>query len=149
MTANELAKLCVNEWVSSDHVLWLMNTLNKSQGDTYCIYLNKDMHKAPTTIPPFLAEDTKPSKLCFVVAQKSFANVGKGQRGKTFLGSFGHLASHWSMYHIDTIAKKVFYGDSLGWPVPENLFAKPDIKIQNIPILISASFLFYKGSVSR
>ncbi len=125
MSANELAMLCADRWVSSDHICWLVNTLNNSQNDTYFSYLNNALHRNPNTLQPFLPEGTKPSKLCFAI------NVAKG-RGKTFISTFGQLGNHWTLCHVDTIEKKIVYGDSLGWQVPENLFCKLDEYIKAI-----------------
>ena len=35
-----LAKLCLNEHISCDHMMWAVETLNKMQADSYVIYVN-------------------------------------------------------------------------------------------------------------
>ncbi len=110
MSANELAMICGNRWVSSDHICWLMKTLNMPQSDTYFVYLNNDVCKNPKT-KPF----EKLSKICMAM------NVGKDIRGNTFLGTYNRPGNHWTLCHVDTIEKKILYGDSLGWKVPDSL----------------------------
>ena len=35
MPVDELSKLCCTRWLSSDHICWMTETLNKAQGETY------------------------------------------------------------------------------------------------------------------
>ena len=48
-------------------------------------------------------------------------NVGSSSNGKTFLGSDARSGCHFSLAVFDSASDVMTYGDSLGWPVPENL----------------------------
>ena len=80
MSANELAMVCADRWISSDHICWLMKTLNQDQDETFFVYLN-GISKDPATLQRFTKCSSKPSKLCFAI------NVCKNQTGQTFIGS--------------------------------------------------------------
>ena len=76
MTAMELAMVCVNRWISSDHVTWAMRALTESQTDTYCIFLNGALNTNPKTFRRFRNGNADlPSKLMFAL------NVGRDERG--------------------------------------------------------------------
>ena len=49
-------------------------------------------------------------KSCFALT------VGQDQYG-TFLGSDEQIGYDWTLCHVDTVARKIVYGDSLGWPL--------------------------------
>ena len=84
MSPNELAALCVNRWVSSDHMCWLVRALNKK---------NPKMSYAKNI----------PSNFSFAI------NVGKDQRGNTYFGTFGRPGNHWSMCYLNISEKKAIY----------------------------------------
>ena len=120
MTAMELAMVCVNRWISSDHVTWAMKALTESQTDTYCIFLNGALNTNPKTFRRFRNGNADlPSKLMFAL------NVGRDERG-TFLGSDAQRGCHWTLCHVDIAAKKLVYGDSLAWPFPSGLLSRVD-----------------------
>ena len=118
MSPNELAMLCVDRWVSCDHICWLMANLNKAQDKTFFAYLN-GISKSPQHLRRF-KQPIKPSNFCFCI------NVGKDQAGRTFVANDTNPGNHWSLCHIDTTTKKIVYGDSLGWAMPDNLLSKVD-----------------------
>ena len=118
MTAMELAMVCVNRWISSDHITWIMKALTEAQKDTYCIFLNGSLNTDSKTFRRFKNGNTDlPSKLLFAL------NVGRNERG-TFLGSDAHRGCHWALCHVDIVAKKIVYGDSLAWPFPNGLLCR-------------------------
>lgn len=122
MSANELAMVCANRWISSDHICWMMKTLTDSQVDTYCIFLNGVLGKDPTTLRRFRSGNTDmplPSKFVFVI------NVGRNETG-IFFGTDHQQGCHWTLCHVDIAAKKIVYGDSLAWPAPNGLLSKVD-----------------------
>ena len=122
MSANELAMVCVNRWISSDHICWLMKTLTDSQMHTYCIFLNGVLNSDPTKLRRFRSGNTDmplPSKLVFTI------NVGRNESG-TFFGTDNQPGCHWTLCHVDIAAKKLVYGDSLAWPAPNDLLSKVD-----------------------
>ena len=125
MSANELAMVCVDRWISSDHICWLMKILNQDQDETFFVYLN-GISKDPATLQRFTKCSSKPSKLCFAI------NVCKNQTGQTFIGSDFQPGNHWSLCHVDTTEKRIVYADSLGWAIPANLLNKLDRYIKAI-----------------
>ena len=116
MAATELARLCVNRWLSDEHICWLMKKLTDSQNHTYCIYLNGSLNSDPKTFRRFSrSEQQMPSAFLFAI------NVRCGQSGKTFFGTDAFPGCHWSLCHVDMPRKRIMYGDSLAWPAPEGL----------------------------
>ena len=97
MSPNELAMLCMYRWVSSDHIRWLIRTLNNLQNNTSFVYLNNELHKNPKT------HKNTPSNFSFAI------NVGKDQRGNTYFGTYDHPGNHWSMCHVNVSERKIVY----------------------------------------
>ena len=64
MPATELATICVNRWLSDDHICWLMKTLTDSQTDTYCIYLNGSLKRDSKTFRRFSRPGQQMPCLC-------------------------------------------------------------------------------------
>ena len=109
MTAVELAMVCVNHWVSPDHITWVMNVLTESQKDRYCSFLNASLNTDPTSFRRFKNTNLNkylPSKVFFVL------NVGWSEN-VTFLGSDECRGCHWALCHVDIEGKKIIYGDPL------------------------------------
>ena len=120
MTAMELAMVCVNRWVSSDHITWVMKVLTESQKDTYCSFLNASLNMDPTSFRRFKnanSNEDLPSKFLFAL------NVCRSENG-TFLGSDECRGCHWALCHVDIEGKKIIYGDSLAWPFPDGLLCR-------------------------
>lgn len=120
MSPNELAMLCLYRWVSSDHICWLMRTLNNLQNNTSFVYLNNELHKNHKT------HKNTPSNFSFAI------NVGKNQRGNTYFGTYGHPGNHWSMCHVNVSERKIIYCDSLGWPAPSDILSRLDKYIKTV-----------------
>ena len=119
MSPNELSRLCLNRWISDDHICWMTNILNRSQTDTYCVYLNGMINKNPKTLRRF-SKTIQPKPL----KQILFAlNVGASE-GKTFLATDTRRGCHWTLCLVDLTTKKIVYGDSLAWPIPDGLVNK-------------------------
>ena len=119
MSPSELSRLCVDRWMSDDRMLWMTKILNNLQTDTYCVYLNGMINKDPRKLRRF-SKTILPrplNQLLFVL------NVG-ASHGKTFLGTDEHIGCHWTLCVVDLNVKRIIYGDSLGWPIPEGLVDK-------------------------
>ena len=115
MTPKELSYLCCDRWLSSDHMNWMASKLNEAQKDTLCVYIN---HVG--SIPRFLRKRIKlqlekPTKLMFLL------NVGKDENQNVFVGSDLRRGNQWTICHVDSIAKIITYGDSMGWELPDSL----------------------------
>ena len=58
MNAKELAFLCCDRYVSCDHVLWIVNRLNRQQDSVYCVYLNYAMRNPARLVGRRLSNGT-------------------------------------------------------------------------------------------
>ena len=50
----------------------------------------------------------RPSKIFMAI------NIGKNNKGNTYIGAYDQPRNHWTLCNIDTIHKKILYGDKLG-----------------------------------
>ena len=126
ITPTELSMICGNRWLSDDHMTWLMKELNHSGSDTYCVYLNGVLKTDPMKFRKFRCRDNLPSKVVFSI------NVGLSPTGDTYFGTDRTPGCHWTMCHIDTIQKKITYGDSMAWNYPKSLIEKTNMYIKAI-----------------
>ena len=109
MSLSELCRLCVDRWMSNDHMSWITKILNGMQTDTYCVYLNGMINKYPRK-PHRFSKTIQPRPL----KQLLFAlNVGTSH-GNTFLGTDKQKGCHWTFCVVDLTVKRIIYGDSLG-----------------------------------
>lgn len=87
---NGVAIGCVNRWISSDHITWMMKTLTEYQNDTYCIFLKGALNTDPKTYRRFRHGNANfLSKFIFAL------NVGWNERG-TFLGGDDKRVCDWT-----------------------------------------------------
>ena len=116
MSPDEIAKLCCDRWISTDQVQWICDKLNALQSTVFCIPIN---HVQDITLLVQHSQSSqdkpKPTSLFF------FINVGKDTTGKVFIANHSKPGNHWTMCHVDAEAKRITYGDSLGWRVPFKL----------------------------
>ena len=95
--------------------MFILNSLNTQQQDVWCIYINY-VRDVKAYVSRYLSNrQGKPNKFCFVV------NVGKTPDGKVFIGSDAKQGCHWVLATYDTRNNELFYGDSLGWDIPDGL----------------------------
>lgn len=122
MNPKELAFLCCDRYISCDHVLWIVNRLNRQQDSVYCIYLNYAMSNPERLIARRLSGNrARPSAIVCIV------NVGREANGKVFLGRDGKQGNHWATIYVDPSNKCITYCDSLGWPPPENMYQRVNV----------------------
>ncbi|XP_038070595.1 uncharacterized protein LOC119739654 isoform X2 [Patiria miniata] len=117
MEVGQLARVCCDRWLSASHVTWFIKQLNEMQSETLCIY-NNDVSNIDNLISgQSLVPDgrPKPTSLLFICC------VGKSNFSQVFIGSETQPGFHYSLCHLDTITKRITYGDSLGWKVPDIL----------------------------
>lgn len=126
---DQLAKLCCTRWLSSDHMYWMAVKINDAQKETFCVYLNH-IGDIKRITQKRIKQCGNPKNIIFLI------NVGL-KDGKTFLGSDALPGSHWTTCHVDNTTKVLTYGDSLGWPMPEQL-------TQNIGVFVEA---FWDNSI--
>ena len=143
MPVGELSKLCCTRWLSSDHICWMTETLNKAQGETYSIYMNYVGNVERFVSRRIVPLQPKPSKYFFIL------NVG-GDDGAVYLGSDSKPGNHWTVCYVDTDRKIIMYGDSIAWQRPEILLDKiaqfvHEIKNESI---VSYSFVYAHDPLS-
>lgn len=109
----ELSKVCCNRWLSSDHILWIVKTLNSMQSSTICAYLN-----FVSNIKGGKKPSTRPSSIVFIL------HVGKSSDGSVLLGNDRNQGNHWSICYVDCKKRVVIYADSLAYNVPASLKQK-------------------------
>ena len=117
-TPSILAQLCCTWEVNDEHVRNILSMLNKEQTSVRCIHINFVTNVQRFVQRRILTGENVPQKLCFI------ANVGMHANGKTFCGSNGQQGNHWVTAMYDHSERKLIYGDSLGWPIPDSLQQK-------------------------
>ena len=137
MPVDELSKLCCTRWLSSDHICWMNEMLNKAQGETYCVFMNYVGNVKRFVTQRIVPLQPKPSKYLFIL------NVGS-DRGSVYLGSDLKPGNHWTVCYVDTNRRVIMYGDSIAWERPQILLEKiaeyvHEIKDENIA---SYSFVY-------
>ena len=118
MSPRKLSIICVNSWISGDHISWLFRVLNKSQSMVYCLYINHFLQIDSSALHHFSNQSLKTQKLLFAV------NIGHSVNGCTYLGTDDLPGTHWTICLVDIYEKAISYGDSLTWLVPDVLFLK-------------------------
>ena len=98
--------------------------LNKEQSGVKCIYLKH--HNRVNHRDHRKSNNPLPKSLCFVV------NVGLGNNNTTYCGNDGRQGNHWTVAVYDDASKKVTYGDSLGWDIPEDLISRIKVHVDRI-----------------
>ena len=94
MSANEMANLCSDRWISSDHVHWLLDDLNISQ-KKLCVHINHALDEEAFVARSLPDGRSKPTSLFFAL------NVGKDSSGNVFIASGSRSGCHWTMCHVD------------------------------------------------
>ena len=96
-------------------MLWAVGKLNETQSDVLYVYINFVRNICRYCQRHMSEHRMLPKKILFLM------NVGFSSNGKTFLGSDARSRCHFSLAVFDPANYVMTYGDSLGWPVPENL----------------------------
>lgn len=125
-TPNILAQLCCTREINDEHVRNILSLLNKEQTSVRCIHINFVTNVQRFVQRRILTSENVPQRLCFV------ANVGMQTNGKTFCGSNGQPGNHWATAMYDHAERKLVYGDSLGWPIPDSLRQKVQLFVNEI-----------------
>ena len=115
MVPEELARVWGRRYLSDEHMLWAVDKLNETQSDVLCIYINFVRNICRYCQKHMSEHRMLPKKILVLM------NVGFSSNGKTFLGSDARSGCHFSLAVFDPANYVMTYGDSLGWPVPENL----------------------------
>lgn len=116
LSGDELAGICCKRCLSPGIIQWLLNLLNTSQNEVLCVYHapNEDNKKY---VQDCLDKRTQVPTSLFVVC-----SVGCSKDG-VFMSCEKQLGCHFSFSHItrSQSTNEILYGDSLGWPAPNNL----------------------------
>ena len=67
MPVDELSKLCCTRWLSSHHICWMTEMLNKAQGETYCVFMNYVGNVKRFVTQRIAPLQAKPSKYLFIL----------------------------------------------------------------------------------
>ena len=107
----ELARLCCHRYISGDHIHWILKKLNQQNRSTLCVYLNEIKY-----VNRFVEKNKshETDALFFII------NVGRSH-GKTFMGCNTNPGCHWTICSYESNSELCYYGDSLGWEIPEEL----------------------------
>lgn len=117
MCPDELAKLCCDRWLSSDHMYWFAKKINSLQQPTVCVYLNHVSNVKRLTEKLLSSRQDTPTLVIFLI------NVGS-DGDHVFIGDDSNPGFHWTLCLLDRDKKTIFYGDSLGWKMPWELLDK-------------------------
>ena len=117
MYPGELAKLCCQRWLSSDHMHWFTEKINSSQKSSVCVYINHVSNVERTIERLMSSRSDKPTRVIFLV------NVGRDE-DDTYIGNDINPGVHWTICILHRDTKAVVYGDSLGWKMPYDLLDK-------------------------
>ena len=116
MTPGELSRVCSARYLSDLHLSWVAEKLNSQQTETYVIFINFMTNVERFCERRILSRTNLPKNLVFII------NVGmRTDSNTTYMGSDRVKGSHWTIALYDSVANTVLYGDSLGWPPPDNL----------------------------
>ena len=117
MYPDELAKLCCDRWLSSDHMYWFANKVNSLQQPAVCVYLNHVSNVKRLAEKLLSSRQDTPTLVIFLI------NVGS-DGDEVFIGDDNNPGFHWTLCLLDRDKKSIFYGDSLGWKMPCALIDK-------------------------
>ena len=131
LTVDNLKRSIGSRWINDAIVSHMADLINLSCKDTYPVYLNFEPDL------PHLAEKIK-GKFNDRLPRKVVIALNVGMEGnKTFLGDCydqrgNTKGSHFSFAVYFTETNVLYYGDSLGWPVPERFIHIMHNLIDNI-----------------
>ena len=117
MFPNELVRLCGEKYLSSDHMFYFSKLFDTVDSSSVRFYRNlTQAHNIPQQVQRATAKrECKPSRLFFLL------NIGKDSLGNVFIGNDRNHGYHFSMMWFDVDTNTLWYGDSLGWDIPNNL----------------------------
>ena len=106
----ELARLCCKRYLGGDHIQWVLKELSTHKG-TLCVFLNEVQN-----IERFVRKNSsdETNSIFFVI------NIGR-KGHDTFVSTYGNPGCHWAICSYEHENVACFYGDSLGWKVPNGL----------------------------
>ena len=123
LPVSSLKYLVGSRWLSSDLIHRFIALINRSSNDTHAIYLNDALVSNPQTFSKHftkdnLSKDLRKLVFCVNVGRKGNSTFVGGER---YQGKSNPSGCHFTVavYHISS--KILYYGDSLGWDVPEDL----------------------------
>ncbi|XP_014679733.1 PREDICTED: uncharacterized protein LOC106819642 [Priapulus caudatus] len=134
MTSDELSRLAASGsrgWLSTDHITWVLDKLNKSQNDVLLFCPN-----AVVDVQSTMARMSKSFNLGTLKRMVFVLNVGNRQGATTFIGGLGNNppGNHWVLVVIELRPyKRIYYCDSLAWEFPAELLAAVNRFVTYIP----------------
>ncbi|XP_072045523.1 uncharacterized protein [Amphiura filiformis] len=123
MDAQELSQICCNRQISGKHVQWIVDKLNSMQSKVICIYGNV----AETMTSSTVVRSDEASYPSIVMVSHVFKS-----NGLTRFSDEDLPECHFTLCYVDVKSKKIIYGDSYGWPAPDDLQENVAAKYTNI-----------------
>ena len=121
------ARLCgrnfvEKRWISDSDMEVLFDIANKQHNDTICFVSGPNKHLyAFSQLQKKLETTTRNGiKIKRVLIA---LHVGSKDNGTTFVSHGSMQGNHWSLLAINVENRSAYYGDSLRWPVPQNLIS--------------------------
>ena len=122
MDARELAQICCNRKISGKHIEWAVKKLNSLQSHVVCVYSCAGESTNPNIE---VLDDKSPTTIAIIFSV--FRSKGVVSFSKQH-----HQGCHFAICFVDIQSNKIIYGDSLGWPAPEDLQDCVSVQYQNI-----------------
>ena len=117
MVPDELAKLCCERWLTSDHMYWFSEKINCAQQSTVCCYLNHVSNVERFAAKLLSSHPDTPTCVLFLI------NVGR-DGDHVYVGEDAYPGIHWTICVVARDGKNLYYGDSLGWKMPNDLLQR-------------------------
>ena len=121
MDAQELAQICCNRQICGKHIEWVVKKLNSMQSHVLCVYSSVGKSANPNTEALVDKSLTTMAIIFEVFRSNGVANFSKQH----------HTGCHFTICLVDLQSNKIIYGDSLGWPAPEDLQEYVSVKYQD------------------
>ena len=115
MFPDELARLCGGRYLSSNHICYFPILLNTANSSSVTFYGNLTHNILQQVQRATANRDCTPSRQFFLL------NIGKDSLGNVFIGNDRNHGCHFSMMWFDVNTNTLWYGDSLGWDIPNNM----------------------------
>ena len=127
MDSKELLQIGADGQLSGDHMRWFASKLNDIQEDVLCIYPSTPSKDGNVGDDKATKPDNTKVPRAFVL----LLNVGRSN-GKVFIGDQKNPGNHFSICYVEKSLGRIIYGDSLGWPPPDDLEDLVSTQVANI-----------------
>lgn len=119
---NDLCSMVCNRWLTDDLLDFLFQAMNMTTRSHYFQVLSEPLMFSDTFMKRFL--DILKGRIGDGCLQHIHFAVNVRKCEKTGIVSVGRGGNHCTYFSCSVTSEEMLYGDSLGWPIPENLFSK-------------------------